>query len=1218
MGTPQLNLSIRKNVETFFSIFNSTARAKTYGAVGHLLLLLAMLGSTIGLAGCGAGGYPGGGISSLNVSALTLDAGQSYTIQSTDAGNLPVSWTLAGTCGTNCGSVSNTTGTTVVYTAPAALNAPTQAVLTAKVAGTNSMKSVTITVNPDTVVIVGNVTYVVGAAVRIPVTYTGGTAPVTLSITTQLPAGLSFNASTGLITGTATTPGSYMVKAQAVDSSAVPYTAVASGIITITAAVPNITPLQLMGAPPSGTVGTIYVSQLVATGGVLPYQFSLASGSLPPGITLSTSTGLLIGTPTTAGTYSFTAEVTDSQGDTATANFSIAIVGAGTPMALSSPPNATVGTPYTGTIGVSGGKGPYNCAIVGGTLPAGLTASGCVISGTPTVAGISVLTVTATDSSSPQETITGPVTLTVVSSPSVLTITPPAAGTVNVPYTGLIGVSGGTGPYTCVVMGALPAGLTSNNCTIAGTPTSPGNTTVTVTATDSSNPKNTTTAPVTIVINPASTPGTLTLASPPAGTVDTPYTGLIGVSGGKGPYTCTIAGTLPAGLTSSNCTITGTPTVAGTTTLTVTATDSSSPVLTVTSPVSLIINPISKLTLTGTLPNATVNMPYTQTLTAQGGLPPYTYAITSGSLPSGLTLSSGGTISGTPTAVGAYSFTVTATDSESPTPQTASLPLILLVTYPCTSQSAALNGQYAYLFQGYDDQLLGVLAYQTASAASIMANGSCVISAGEIDSNHQNSTATGTIASENLIGTYELGSDYRGLLTVTTINAAGTVDKTTTYALAVKAPTSPATTTTEGSLIESDSNTLSGSKGSGTLLSQTPSAFTTSLTGSYAFGLQGDTPCSPTCTVGLVAGPAATVGEFTTNGSGSITSGMADSNDATTNIASAAVSGNYTTADSNGRLQLSMTTAGTSAASYPTDYAVYVVNASKAFIVSRDTHASYILLAGSATAQTQTTFSNSSLNAPFIGYENSYSNPGLLGATLQNVLNLSTATIFRGVGGTGSTTGTCNITNVDTGGVTGLLNGLTGILGSTTGLSNLLAASSQTGSTTCTVAANGRGVLQYPEPTLLGIPLFTAPAPRVLYLYSPNSGYFLETSYAGLGQIAAQTGSPFSEASTFTGTYVYGMAPASSVASIDNSGTIVSNGNGTAIETLDTSVGIGTLNVVTLGSTSSQTYTAPDPTTGRFTLGSGGTTVLYAITPNTFVLLDTSALTTSPAVSLLY
>ena len=99
---------------------------------------------------------------------------------------------------------------------------------------------------------------------------------------------------------------------------------------------------------------------------------------------------------------------------------------------------------------------------------------------------------------------------------------------------------------------------------------------------------------------------------------------------------------------------------------------------------------------------------------------------------------------------------------------------------------------------------------------------------------------------------------------------------------------------------------------------------------------------------------------------------------------------------------------------------------------------------------------------------------------------------------------------------------------------------------------------------------------------------------------------------------MYGSAPASSLASIDSSGVIASNGTGTATSTLDMNVGVGTVNVIELGETSTQPYTAPNATTGRFTLGTAGNIVIYAINPNRFVLLDTNPLTTSPSVALLY
>jgi len=140
------------------------------------------------------------------------------------------------------------------------------------------------------------------------------------------------------------------------------------------------------------------------------------------------------------------------------------------------------------------------------------------------------------------------------------------------------------------------------------------------------------------------------------------------------------------------------------------------------------------------------------------------------------------------------------------------------------------------------------------------------------------------------------------------------------------------------------------------------------------------------------------------------------------------------------------------------------------------------------------------------------------------------------------------------------------------------------------------------------------PPPRVFYLVSPDRGYFLETGYAGLGNFEPQAGAPFSTA-TFNGTFVYGSAPASSLASINSSGVITADGAGHATSTLDLNVGVGTINVLQLGVTTTSTYTTPDATTGRFTLG---TNAVYAISPNRFVLVDTNPLTTSPTITLLY
>jgi hypothetical protein len=1063
-----------------------------------------------------------------------------------------------------------------------------------------------------------------GATVGVPYSATvgvsGGTAPYACSqVSGTLPAGLSLSAGC-VVSGTPTIAGTSTVQVKATDTSSPVETVTGPESITVSPAPLTLTLATLPGA----TVGVPYSATVGVSGGTAPYACSQAGGTLPAGLSLSAGC-VVSGTPTTAGTSTVQVKATDTSSpvETVTGPESITVSPAPLILTLSNLPNATVGTPYTATIGVSGGTPPYSCSIVAGTLPAGLTlGAGCVVSGTPTVAETITLSVKATDTSSPVETTTGPVGLTVLAAPPTLTITSPPNATVNVPYSGTIGVTGGQAPYTCsLTAGTLPAGLSlSASCVITGTPTTAGSTTITVKATDSSTPAATATGPVTVTVLPAT--ATLTLSSPPNATVSVPYTGTIGVAGGTAPYNCTlVSGTLPAGLSlGAACVVSGTPTVAGTSTVTIHATDSATPTAnTVTGPVSITVSPIPTLSLTGSLPNATLGLPYTQTLVATGGIKPYTYSLTAGSLPPGLSLSSTGTISGTPTAVGATSFTVTVTDTET-TPQTASLPLVLLVVYPTTASDSELIGPYAFLFQGYDDVLAGLLAYQTATIGSLTADGTGVISDGELDANHQSSNPSGnTISSQQFLGTYTLGTTNRGYMTITRLNADGTTGGSSTYAITAKAPVTPATVATQVDMIEFDDDALQGTRGSGTMLAQQPVAFGAGLQGSYAFGLSGDTPCLPSCTLGIIAGPAAAVGQFTTDGTSLISSGTSDANIATTKYADALLSGSYGAADGNGRLSLTMDTAGTPSGVYPTDYAVYLVNANQAFVMSIDKHSSYLLLAGTAQLQTQASFSNASMSGAIIGYENAQSNPGLLGVTLGDVLNLSTSTIFRA---TGNAAGQCTFTNVDVAGLTGLVNGLTGLGLSAIIQNALLGTYQSTGTSTCTVASNGRGVLNYPKPDallsnlLLLLGLSTAPpAPREFYLISPDSGYFLETGYAGLGRFEPQSGNPFSLGS-LDGTYVYASLPAGSLASINTSGILVADGAGHATTTADLNVGVGTINVLQTDVTSTSTYHLTDATAGRFVLGT--TIVLYEIAPGRFVLVDTNVLTTSPTISLLY
>jgi hypothetical protein len=137
---------------------------------------------------------------------------------------------------------------------------------------------------------------------------------------------LTLNSSTGAITGTPTTAGTFNFTAQVVDS-----TGKASGTTTTSCSIVISPPTLTVTCPTnSGTVGLAYSSAAAATGGTAPYTFSIASGALPPGLTLNTSTGAITGTPSSEGTFSFSLEVTDHNGYSVTVSCAIVIKTCGT------------------------------------------------------------------------------------------------------------------------------------------------------------------------------------------------------------------------------------------------------------------------------------------------------------------------------------------------------------------------------------------------------------------------------------------------------------------------------------------------------------------------------------------------------------------------------------------------------------------------------------------------------------------------------------------------------------------------------------------------------------------------------------------------------------------------------------------------------------------------------------------------------------------------
>jgi len=496
-----------------------------------------------------------------------------------------------------------------------------------------------------------------GVAYNSMLSATGGVAPYSWTIAPgqpgKIPSGLSMSSS-GAISGTPGTLGYQEFAVRATDSKGQRFSQ--------TLGINTVMPLTVSGsALPTGTIGRSYKSLLGASGGQAPYTWKVVAGT-PPSIIGVDPTGAVSGTPTQTGSYGFTVQASDASGQQVKSSASIAITGllAITTTSLAS---GKAGVPYSANVLASGGLAPYSWNLTGGMLPPGVILSTLGgISGTPTTAGSFTFTLQVSDSGGGSSSQTYAVSMAAATVPVSITTTSLPNGTVGTAYSSSVSATGGTSPYTWAVSeGALPLGLAlSSSGGISGNPTATavGSSTFTLKVTDSIG--GTSSQTYTVVI--ASVP-VITTTSLPNGKMGVLYNAVLTATGGTAPYTWSVAaGLLPTGvgLGTSTGTISGTPLTAGTYNVTVQAVDSAGQV--VSKALSFVVAAVLSITTTS-IPNATTGVAYNATLTVSGSTPPITWAVSSGQLPAGLSLSSSGNITGTPSSAGSLTFVAQATDS---------------------------------------------------------------------------------------------------------------------------------------------------------------------------------------------------------------------------------------------------------------------------------------------------------------------------------------------------------------------------------------------------------------------------------------------------------------------------------------------------------------------------------------------------------------------------